>query len=83
MYRNEGLVTQAERFRNAANTHWLTSTLHRYYNCGSPKYKHLFPSERIEELEVGLQRFVSSKGVGRELTKQEKDEVFKKLGWKR
>jgi hypothetical protein len=83
MYRNEGLVNEAERFRNGANTHWLTSTLHVYYNCGSLKYRHLFPAGRQDELENTLRDFVARKGVGRQMTKEEVDAVYKKLGWKR
>jgi hypothetical protein len=83
MYRDEGLVLQVERFRNAANTHWLTGMLHQYWNCGVIKFMHLYPLPKQQEIEDALRRFVFNKGVFREMTKDEEDLVYKKLGWKK
>lgn len=82
MYRDPGLVAEAERYRTGANTHWLTGTLHVYFNTGSARYKHLFSTTRQDELETLLRKFVASKGVGRTLTEDEIAEVYKRLGWK-
>lgn len=83
MYRDEGLVREAEKFRTGGNTHWLTGTLHMYYNTGSLKYKHLYKDGKQDELEELLRRFNASKGVGREMTQEEIDRVYKKMGWKK
>lgn len=68
MYRDEGLVLQAERYRTGANTHWLTGTLHRYWNSGVLKYKHNYPTGSQDKYETFLRTFISNKGVGRAMT---------------
>lgn len=83
MYRDAGLALQAEKYRTGANTHYLTSTLHMYFNAGSEKYKHLFTSEKLDQLEDELQRFVGNKGVQRQATEEEVSRVYTKMGWKR
>ncbi len=83
MYRDINLVIEAEHFRNGGNSHWLTGILHRYYNSGSAKYKHLFPTGYQKKLENTIRQFITLKGVPREMTKEEEDIVFKKMGWKR
>lgn len=69
------LISQAERFRTGANTHWLSGMLWRYKNPTS--------QAKQDEYATYLQKFVNTKGVGREMTKQEIDAVYEKMGWKR